>query len=409
MKRVFDLSAVNTVLNDKQCVKLKYGLRSEDDGSFNGNVTIYRREEKEYIFRGNGKEYFDLMTPTDKDIIFKGNIEPQYSFAEFLDTDIEKNKVYVYWVGRGEAPEKVSAPAPVKTRDPYVFWSLEKIRDRMQMLSEKFPDTEIINVGETVAHKPLDVIISGNRENVIALVGTVHPCESGPEILLTFLENVLENNPELLHKTGIAILPSANADGRDEFVKGTPWSIRTNKNGVDLNRNFDCDWQEVSCYYNLNSSMPQSPTYRGPYPNSEPETRALINMTEIIKPKIVLSYHWLCSVTGDSALSSGKAFKDKNSEYIGRVDKMTRAYSDAFRDCAGEKRIENARTNYGDCTGGSFITWLYSKDIVAVDFEAWTIWNEGILKGAESDLTTREQLDIATKCHTEAIKTLMNM
>ena len=86
---------------------------------------------------------------------------------------------------------------------------------------------------------------------------------------------------------------------------------------------------------------------------------------------------------------------------------MSRIYCDALRDCAGEKRIEAARANYGACTGGSLATWLYDRDIISLDFEAGDFWNKGMLKGAEFDLTTREQLDLTLKYHTAGLKALL--
>lgn len=407
MKKVSDLRVKNDVLEEKQCIRVKFRFMPDNDDDY--SVIIYRREEKNYHLRQQGKEYFDTMTPCKEDVIFEGKLTPEYYYTEYIDYDIEVDKTYVYWVGRQNVLEDVGAPVPVKARDPYICWNFEKIDGKMRSLEENFEGVEIVQFGETIRHKPLKAIIAGNRENLLAFVGTIHAAESGPEILLRFLEDVLTNSPELLKKTGVAIMPSANLDGRERMAEGSPWYIRQNENGVDLNRNFDCDWQDVSTSYGCSTAVPECETYRGVYPDSEPETRALINMVTTLKPKAVMSFHWLSSVTGDSALSARKAFRDNNTAYIKRVDEMTRIYTNAFRDCAGVARIDESerRTNYGDSSSGSFITWCYSQDIAAVDFEAWNEWNKGPLKGAEIDETTREQLDFATRCHTAAIKALM--
>ena len=106
-------------------------------------------------------------------------------------------------------------------------------------------------------------------------MGNVHAGESGAEICLSSLKYILENKPEILKKTGIAILPSVNADQREEMAVGAPWYIRVNKNGVDINRNFDADWEEVTHGYGIASDDPRSVTYRGKYPESEPEQKQL--------------------------------------------------------------------------------------------------------------------------------------
>lgn len=405
MKKVMDLSAKAMLLKGEPCVKIKYIICP---ATADCEVTIYRREEKNYNLRECTGEYFDGMLPTKEDVIFKGFLKLEHGLAEYTDCDVEIGKIYVYWVGRSDIPNDVCAPVPVKIRDPYFWWSFENILKKTEELATTYPDVEVLDVGKTVAHKPLKTIIAGNKENLIALVGAVHAGESGPELLLTVLENLLKTSPQLLKKVGVAVLPSVNADSREMMVEGLPWYLRKNKNGVDLNRNFDCDWEKVTADNNYSTAYPESATYRGLYPNSEPETQAVINMVKTLKPKMVMAYHWLSSVTADSALSSQKAFSDKNTEFIKRVDIMTRIYSDAFRDEINFKRIEGRRTNYGDCLGGSFVTWLYSQNIVGVDFEAWDEWNQGILKGADYDLTTREQFDICVKCHTAAIKAILD-
>ena len=57
--------------------------------------------------------------------------------------------------------------------------------------------------------------------------------------------------------------------------------------GVDLNVNFDADWGKGL----KNVFAPAPENYVGPSPASEPETRALCEFTEKVKPVLTLSYH----------------------------------------------------------------------------------------------------------------------
>ena len=58
----------------------------------------------------------------------------------------------------------------------------------------------------------------------------------------------------------------------DEYLKY--W--KANANGVDLNRNFDALWED----YRMGEPEPCHKNYKGPSPMSEPETRALADLTD---------------------------------------------------------------------------------------------------------------------------------
>lgn len=70
------------------------------------------------------------------------------------------------------------------------------------------------------------------------------------------------------------LVPEMNPDG-------TAADTRQNAHGVDLNRNFPYLWQPIA-----------DPTfYSGPYPASEPETRAAMRLVRRIKPAVTIWYH----------------------------------------------------------------------------------------------------------------------
>ena len=73
----------------------------------------------------------------------------------------------------------------------------------------------------------------------------------------------------------VAVIPDANPDG---LLRG----IRTNKNLVDLNRNFPAgNWAKTR----------RSSFFGGDAPATEPETRVLISVVEQLKPARIVAVH----------------------------------------------------------------------------------------------------------------------
>ena len=83
------------------------------------------------------------------------------------------------------------------------------------------------------------------------------------------------------------------------FTDFSQW--KANANGVDLNRNYDALWDEYS-----GSAHPSPERYKGEYPGSEPETKALIDVTTKYPVVRTISYHtfgqvvyWYFGQSGD--------------------------------------------------------------------------------------------------------------
>ena len=383
----------------KQYVLLEFGILQET------NITVYRKEAKDFIFDYHGKEFFDGMMPEEEDVVFNGNIAPVYSYAEYRDYDVEIGKVYAYWVSSDNGESK-TGPVAVTTRDARVWWHYDKIMSEMQDMSEKYPDTELVQVGETVEHRPLVAIIAGNRENMIACMGNVHAGESGAEITLSSLRYILENKPELLEKTGLAVLPSVNADRREEMATGAPWYIRVNKNGVDINRNFNVDWEEVTYDYDLSSADPRAVTYKGRYAESEPETKAIIEFIRLTKPKIALSFHSLCSIATDKMLVANEALSDETDK--NKIEAMVRAYSDAFRE-AFNMPVRKERISIPSSYPGVFVRWAYTQGVYGVDLELNLGDELDYFAVSRRDKTDLEMLEKCIELHRKAIMALMEL
>lgn len=65
------------------------------------------------------------------------------------------------------------------------------------------------------------------------------------------------------------------------------WLYKANARGVDLNTNFDALWGGGKS----NTTTVGVANYIGKFPHSEPETRALVGLTNNVLPQLTISYH----------------------------------------------------------------------------------------------------------------------
>ncbi|HQF41238.1 MAG TPA: M14 family metallopeptidase, partial [Candidatus Paceibacterota bacterium] len=136
----------------------------------------------------------------------------------------------------------------------------------------------------------------GGKE--IAFVGGVHGGYSWNTVLAAReIKEYFEANQEKIPAgLKVTVIPLLNPDGLNKVV-GTIGEFdagdvpqgeetvpgRFNANNVDLNRNFDCNWQETSTWRNQKVNA-------GTKPFSEPEAQAFRNYINEAKPAAVVFY-----------------------------------------------------------------------------------------------------------------------
>ncbi|SCL32720.1 Immune inhibitor A peptidase M6 [Micromonospora nigra] len=190
------------------------------------------------------------------------------------------------------------------------------IRDEITATAARHPKlTKVETIGRSWQGKPiLAVKVTRNAKNVpdgqrpaVLYASTQHAREwITTEMTRRLMHHVLDSygtDPEItrmVNTTELWFLPVANPDGYDHtFTPGNRlWrkNLRDNDgdgritsgDGVDLNRNFAYKWG----YDNEGSSPdPVSETYRGPGPNSEPETKALNRLFKRVGFEFLVNYH----------------------------------------------------------------------------------------------------------------------
>lgn len=106
--------------------------------------------------------------------------------------------------------------------------------------------------------------------NALLVIGTIHGDEpDGKRVVDELLTEPVPIDTE------IWVIRDGNPDG-------AKLATRRNANEVDINRNFPIKWV---------ASDPSARTYSGPSPASEPETLALMNAVELIKPTRIVVFH----------------------------------------------------------------------------------------------------------------------
>lgn len=143
---------------------------------------------------------------------------------------------------------------------------------------------EVMSFGETVEDRPLLVArLPGASENLpkVLCAAGIHGLEVvGSYVALAFLEALSDGRLEALRaRAEVWVAPCLNPDGYARTFErnghGRFGALRVNARGVDLNRNFPLPGgARHSRLPSTGSSRRGDPTYRGPLPFSEPETRA---------------------------------------------------------------------------------------------------------------------------------------
>lgn len=193
------------------------------------------------------------------------------------------------------------------------YMTYAQMSEKLQAMAQQYP--QIVNlevVGETIKKNKIWAITIGNKQTrnpnkpSLMLTAGIHARELAPVELVMKLANELTagygKDPQitqLVDTRDTILLPMVNVDGRLEVEKGDSWKRKnmnlTRGSGVDINRNFNTHWN----YQGLNApsswlnglTSPNSETYSGASPASEPETQAVQNMYKRRKITMSMDIH----------------------------------------------------------------------------------------------------------------------
>lgn len=221
---------------------------------------------------------------------------------------------------------------------------------------EEGPET---NLGTSVEGRPIMAYNYGDGEERLVFVGGIHGGYSWNTVLVAYeLMDHLEKNPEVIpDNVRVTVIPVMNpdalsvvvdSDGRFEsgdvsVAKAKTIESRLNANDVDLNRNFDCDWQEEGTWQSRTVSGGDSVF-------SEPESQAFRNYVASSTPAGVVV--WYSAAGGVFASSCHNSVSKETSD-------LTRIFAEA----SGYKAYEEF--DFYEITG-DMVNWLAKEKIPAI-------------------------------------------
>lgn len=214
-------------------------------------------------------------------------------------------------------------------------------------------------IGKSVNGRDIIAYHFGTGDTEIMLVGGIHSGYSWNTTLVAYQAmDYLKANPSAIPaNVKVTVIPVLNPDGLYKVVgtverftsadvspsQAIQISGRFNTNGVDLNRNFDCDWQ-------ANAKWQSTTVSGGGSSFSEPESLAVKNYIETKKPKAAVV--WYSAAGGVYASNCGNGILPETSS-------ITNIYADA----SGYPAFQNFDFY---TTTGDMANWLAKKEIPAI-------------------------------------------
>ena len=214
-------------------------------------------------------------------------------------------------------------------------------------------------IGTSAGGRDITAYHYGTGETELLFVGGIHGGYEWNTVLVAYeLMDYLEANPELIPADiQVTVIPVLNPDGLNKvvgttgrFTKADVPTVqaetvpgRFNANNVDLNRNFDCDWQEQGIWQ-------QTKVSGGSAAFSEPESQAIKKYVQTSKPKAVVV--WYSSAGGVFASNCHNG-----------VLPETQTITNVFSTASKYKAYQSF--NFYEITG-DMVNWLAKEGVPAI-------------------------------------------
>jgi hypothetical protein len=227
-----------------------------------------------------------------------------------------------------------------------------------------YPDDRRFSLGQSVEGRDIWAWQFGEGPRTIVLIGGIHGGFEGNTVVLAeeLVDYFRRHLNEVLSGVRLVIIPAANPDG---LLRGSELEGRFNARGVDLNRNWGCEWSETAVLRDVEVDP-------GPRPFSEPETVALRMYFIAEPPDAVLFYH---SAAG--GIFPGQCGDTHPSTWLGELLETATGYP-------------HGQFGYYEVSGDA-TNWLAERGIPAVVIETYS--------KEETDFNINLDGVMALQCH----------
>lgn len=239
-------------------------------------------------------------------------------------------------------------------------YDYNELKNDADRLSKRYNNIELFSIGESVMEHKLFCLKIGKGKRKLFINGAHHGLEYlTSAFIMKFLEDyasAAESGNELFgydvklltEKTALYAVPMVNPDGVDIAIHGIDvtnpyhrklvsmvgihsfnkvWQV--NANGVDINHNYNAGWRVAKM-------RPSPSKYSGPYSESEPETKAIVDFVRKTDFDMLMAFH----------SQGGEIYYD----FDGKSENRSRELADAFADASGYVAAQpTGSAAYGGC------------------------------------------------------------
>lgn len=228
-----------------------------------------------------------------------------------------------------------------------------KLKNTVDLLCEKYSVLQKSVIGKSCAGRDIVALKTKNASEYVLFAAAFHGSEHiTSNVLLYFMEEFAKIYTEngfmagirlkkALGERGVIFVPCVNPDGCEISVnkalgcgkdagriyklsKGDFEHWNSNFRGVDINHNFDADWQKLHNTEQRSGIFGPSPTrFGGEYPESEPETAAIIQLCKNNYIRHAVALH----SQGEVIYWSFNGYETKTSKQMAEIMAATSGYA----------------------------------------------------------------------------------